>query len=161
MRCDTRTGAWTLLALTAAVLAAAFAAQHIAGLTPCRLCVWQRYPWALAGLATGATLLLPPGWRRPSLGVAALTLTAGAVLAGFHLGVEQDWWPGLPGCSAPEIDPSMSAADLKAMLESRRNVVPCGDPAGVVLGVSMAGQNMLASLAGAAFGWIVTARARA
>jgi len=151
-----RTVLAALAAIAALALAVAFVAQHVFGLAPCPLCVWQRYPHAaaLAVAALGA-LAAPAGWpRRAALTVCALIFLAGAGLAGFHLGVEQGLWAGLPGCSGPAIDPDMRAEELRAVLEARERVVPCDEPALVVFGVSMAAQNLLLSLALAiAAGW--------
>ncbi|MGH6886877.1 MAG: disulfide bond formation protein B, partial [Geminicoccales bacterium] len=75
------------LALVAALLlATVLALQYLAGLAPCPLCVWQRYPH-LAVVVLGLI-----GWRwqaRPTLGVIALVLLGGAGLAAYHVGVEQ------------------------------------------------------------------------
>ncbi|SDG26238.1 Disulfide bond formation protein DsbB [Limimonas halophila] len=138
-----------LAAVSAAALIFAFVGQYGFGLEPCTLCVWQRYPHgaAIAAAAIGA-LAAPAGWpRRAALVICALVFLTGAGIAGFHVGVEQGWWEGLPGCAAPTIDPDMSAEELRAVLEAREQVVPCDEPAFVFLGVSMAGWNLLLSLA--------------
>jgi disulfide bond formation protein DsbB len=74
----------------------------------------------------------------------------GAAIAGFHAGVEYGFWEGLPGCTAPGIEKGMSVEEVKELLAARTNVVPCDEPAWSFLGISMAGYNMLVSLALAA-----------
>lgn len=146
MAFDTRSALAALAALGVAALAVAFVAQHAFGLEPCTLCVWQRYPYAAAiAVAAVGALWAPAG--RAALGLCALIFLAGAGLAGFHVGVEQGLWPGLPGCSAPPIDPDASVAELRAILEARAEVVPCDEPAFTLFGVSMAGYNGLFSAA--------------
>jgi len=146
MAFDTRSALAALAALSAAALALAFIGQHAFGLEPCTLCVWQRYPHAAAiAVAAVGALWAPAG--RAALGLCALIFLAGAGLAAFHVGVEQGWWPGLPGCSAPPIDPDATVAELRAILEARAQVVPCDEPAFTLFGVSMAGYNGLFSAA--------------
>lgn len=133
-------------------LAAALISQYGFGLWPCELCIWQRYPHGVAialGVA-GALAAARPALRRACLVLAALVLLAGAGIAGFHVGVEQGWWQGLPGCSGG-LEAGMSAEEVLAMLETREQTVPCDEPAWTFGGVSMAGYNGLASLALAAF----------
>ena len=54
-----------LAAIAAAMLAAAFAFEHIGGLRPCVLCWWQRYAWmaalvcALSAVATRGRVARP------------------------------------------------------------------------------------------------------
>jgi len=142
-----------LVALAAAaILGAAYIAEYGFGLEPCRLCLWQRYPYmAAVGLGlTGALLAARPRVRRGLLALAALAFVVAAGLAGFHVGVEQGWWPGLPGCSAPAIRQGMSVAELRAVLEAHTQVVPCDEPAWTFLGLSLAAYNLLAALALAA-----------
>lgn len=135
-----------LVALAAAaVLAAAYIAEYGFGLRPCTLCLWQRYPYmaAVALGLLGAVLAGRPGLRRGLLALAALAFLAAAGLAAFHVGVEQGWWPGLPGCSAPAIRQGMTVAELRAVLEARAQVVPCDTPAWTFLGLSLAAYNLL------------------
>ena len=143
-----------LLALAAAcVLGAAYIAQYGFGLDPCRLCLWQRHPYmaAIALGLLGAGLASRPAHRRGVLAALALTFLAGAGMAGFHVGVEQGWWAGLPGCSTPAIEKGMSVEDLRAVLEARTQVVPCDEPAWTLLGISMAGYNAAVALGLALF----------
>jgi disulfide bond formation protein DsbB len=158
---------WTAPALvalaSAIVLGAAYISQYGFGLEPCALCLWQRYPY-MATVALGVLGALGGGFapvRRGSLQLAALAFLVGAGIAGFHVGVEQGWWEGLPSCSAPSmVSPDMSVEDLRRALEQRAQVVPCDEPAFTLLGVSMAGYNLLTSLLLAA-GTLWLARGRA
>lgn len=139
----------------AAMLAAAFFFQHVVGLAPCPLCIWQRWPH-LAGAALGlAAAALGPGraaWGAMALG--ALAMLAGAGIAGFHVGVEQGWWDS-PVCAPAAPDPaSLSPSEFLDALRAQTDIVACDEVAWSLFGVSMAGWNGLASLALAAlFGW--------
>src|ERR1700751_4133287 len=84
-----------VLAASAAVLSGALLSQYWGGLAPCELCLLQRWPWA-AAIAIAVVVLL---FGRPrALPWTALALAAvfaiGAVLAFYHVGVEQKWFAG-------------------------------------------------------------------
>lgn len=134
-----RTAVW--LALTAAVLAlaSAFAMQYLAGLQPCVLCVWQRYPYGVV-IVLAVLALIYPGQARWLLLAAGLAFLVDAGIAGFHVGVEQHWWQGTTSCGAEGTAPA-SLADLKAQLAAGP-VARCDEPQGVFLGLSIAGWNM-------------------
>lgn len=143
-------GGWRGLAAlaglgSAALLAAAFAFQHLGGLAPCPMCVWQRWPHAAAVALAGAAVWL--GWRW-SAALAALALLGNAALGLFHVGVEQRWWEGPSTCAAGPVEGLSTDALLAQILAAP--VTRCDEVAWSLLGVSMAGWNALASLALAA-----------
>jgi disulfide bond formation protein DsbB len=131
---------------SAALLAAAFAFQHLGGLAPCTLCVWQRWPHVVAVAAGAAAASAGERARRPMAALAALALLAGAGIAGFHVGVEQGWWEGPGACAgAGGAIGAMSVDDLLAQIQSAP-VVRCDEVAWSFGGLSMAAWNGLASL---------------
>jgi disulfide bond formation protein DsbB len=150
-----RSGAGLAAAASAAALALALIAQYGFALEPCQLCIWQRYAYG-AALALGLIGLFWPGAARAFLALAGLAFLAGAGIASFHVGVEQQWWEGLPGCSSATLQPGMSIEELRAAIEGREAVVACDEVPWSLFGISMAGYNVLASLlfAGLAF-WLV------
>lgn len=138
---------------SAALLCGAFAFQYIGGLAPCQLCLWQRWPHAAAiligvvALTTGTRGLL---W----LGALAALTTAG--IGVFHVGVEQGWWEGLATCTAGSIS-GLSTSDLLNPAADVAAPVRCDAIAWQLLGVSMAGWNVILSLGLAAI-WAMAAR---
>ncbi len=149
-----------LAGLGVLMLAGALAFQHIGGLAPCALCIEQRKAWAavivLALLAIAAGRL---GWRRAAtagLVLAAVAALTGAGVALFHVGVEQQWWPGTASCGAGfETFGQGSVADMRERLLARP-VVRCDEVAWSMLGISMAGWNGLIALAAGLAGlWTV------
>ena len=140
---------------SAALLAGAFAFQYIGGMAPCQLRLWQRWPHAAAVLNGVAALAL--GWRVLALlGAGAALATAG--IGAFHVGVEQKWWEGLASCTAGSIQ-GISTADLLNPNVVIAAPVRCDEIPWEILGVSMAGWNMILSLALVVI-WILAARAR-
>lgn len=136
-----------LAALAAAAPVFARASEGLWGIAPCELCLWQRWPyWVAAALALAAALW--PRGRRV-LGLLAITavLASGAV-AGFHVGVEQGWWPSpLPGCQAPRATPGLSFEDMMRALPAAPTK-PCDAPTYLIPGLplSMAAMNLVYAL---------------
>jgi disulfide bond formation protein DsbB len=137
-----------VLLASGSILGAALASQYWGGLAPCELCLWQRWAY-VATIGLGLAALLARGRLRAGLvGLAALAFLAGAGIAVFHVGVEQRWWAGLPGCSA-----GTGAQTLEQLRQQIMNapVARCDEVAFAFLGLSMAGWNVVASLALAGF----------
>ena len=93
---------------SAALMLGALAFQHIGGMAPCKLCIWQRYPHVIA-IVIGAIALAASGRLLPLLGALAALTTAG--IGAYHTGVERKWWEGPSSCSSTGTD-GLSADDL-------------------------------------------------
>lgn len=134
-----------LLAASGAVLSAALLFQYLGGLAPCELCLYERWPYDAAILLGLAGIVLAD--RRASrflLGVSALIFLGSAVLALYHLAVEQHWIAGPTACTGGTSG-AHSAEELRQLLLARQPV-SCDQPAWRFIGVSLAGWNVLASL---------------
>ncbi|MCC5983916.1 MAG: disulfide bond formation protein B [Rhodobacteraceae bacterium] len=141
---------------SAGLLLAALAFEHLGGLAPCPLCIWQRWPHVVA--LAGALAVVLPG----SLGGAwwALVGAGGAATSGgigvYHAGVEQGWWSGPTACAAAQDLSGMSAEDLlEAILAAP--VVRCDEIPWEMFGLSMAAWNAVASFALAGV-WLASLR---
>lgn len=134
----------------AATILGAWFFQFGLGLRPCPLCLEQRYAYYFAiPLAVLVLLGESVGSSRKVL-LAALFITAVGMLwntglAGYHAGVEWKLWAGPQDCSGP-LDSLGSANDLLNKLETI-SVVRCDEAAWRFLGLSLAGYNVLISLA--------------
>lgn len=138
----TRTGIAVLAALgSAALLAGAFFFEHVMGLAPCALCLWQRWPHAAAA-ALGLAALV---WSAaPVLLAGAGAAAATGAIGVYHTGVERGWWPGPSACSAA-VDPGrLSAEDLLARVLAAPPV-RCDEVPWALAGLSMASWNAVLS----------------
>lgn len=137
---------------SALILLGAFAFQHIGGMPPCKLCLWQRWPHAVAALI-GIVIILTGKIRFAWLGALASLTTAGIGM--YHVGVEQGWWEGPTSCTSSGVS-NMSSEDLLNQILAAP-LVRCDDIAWQMAGISMAGWNALLSLVLAAL-WVEAAR---
>lgn len=135
-----------------ALLLGAFAFQHIGGMSPCALCIWQRYPHAVA-VVIGLVALR---FGTPALAwLGALAALTSAGIGVYHTGVERAWWDGPSTCSAGEIS-GLSTDELFDEIMSAP-LVRCDEVPWDMLGLSMASWNAIASLVLALL-WIAAAR---
>ncbi len=140
---------WThapaLIALASiAVLGAALASQYLGGLAPCKLCHYQRWPYIFTIAAGLAAFAVPGGSaaRRWLVAACAIAFAVGGAVAVYHAGVEYGWFAGPASCSGTGAAPA-TVEELRRLLA--RPVVRCDEPAWTLLGVSMAGYNVVAS----------------
>jgi disulfide bond formation protein DsbB len=146
----TRQFAGAVLIASVAVLGAALLSQYWGGLAPCELCLLERWPWwvaiAIAAIAwlIGDRLALPV----PAI-VLAIVFLVGAGIAFYHVGVEQHWFAGPSACTASD-GGAASVDALRAQLLGKQPVM-CDQVQWSLFGISLAGWNLLASMAMAGF----------
>jgi disulfide bond formation protein DsbB len=138
--------------ISGALLAGAHAFQRIGGLAPCPLCLDQReWHWGVVGAsALGFVLLLwKPSLARPVAGALGIVVLCAAGMAAYHVAVEQHWV--IAQCDA-RIDPSeITTMDFNATFDVPR----CDEIAWSMFGISMAGYNLIISLATALASFVV------
>lgn len=139
---------------SAALLLGAFGFQHIGGLLPCKMCLWQRWPHA-AAILIGALILL--GGPRLLAWAGALAAATTGAIGVYHAGVEWGLWPGPSSCSGAGAGlGGLSGADLLST-EGPAALVMCDEVVWQLAGLSMAGWNALLSF-GLMGLWILAAR---
>ena len=141
---------WPLSAalISLAMLATAHAFQTFGGLAPCHLCLKQREVyWTALGVGTmGALMPMRPQGRFWINAVLTLVFAYGLYLAVYHAGAEWRFWPGPTTCSSG--GQAATADSIAAMMGGAKLKPPaCDVAAWRMLGLSMAGWNVLASLA--------------
>ena len=128
-------------------IAGAWGSELLGGLVPCELCLEQRlaYYWGLPVLA-----LILVFWNRlpraawfVAMAIALLLFAWSVWMAGYHAGVEWGFWPGPTSCSGLGV--AVSFEDLLNINATR--VVPCDAIQFEFLGLTLAGYNLLISLA--------------
>jgi len=139
------------------ILLGAVGFQYIGELAPCPMCIWQRWPHAVAiVLSLGALSFLSP-LRRALAALGALTMAVSAGLGLFHAGVEQKWWDGPTTCVG--IDPAGVSTDELFDRLMDAPLVRCDEIVWDLFGITMAGWNGLISL-GLVVLWVYAALGR-
>lgn len=135
----------TLIVLAAAgsagLMLAALAFQHLGGLPPCKLCIWQRWPH-VAAIAIGVVGFFIPGRVLALAGAGAAATTAAIGL--YHTGVERGFWEGPASCSSTGTA-GVSADELFDRIMAAP-LVRCDEVPWDLFGLSMASWNAIAAL---------------
>ena len=132
-----------------ALLAGAFIFQSM-GYAPCQMCLWQRYPHAVA-LVIGILALVLTRLQTPLALLGALAALTTAYYGIYHTGVERGWWEGPASCTGNGLDSeNLLSLDIAP-------IVMCDDLVWSLFGLSMASYNALISLVLVGI-WIAAAR---
>src|SRR5271170_3753983 len=147
------TAALAVFALAGATLAGAWYFQLVVGLPPCPLCLEERIPYhvviplsllmAIAAVVRAPAKLLTVGFI-----AIMVAMLCNAVIGSYHAGVEWHLWAGPADCTGPLTDFN-TGGSLLDQLHSVK-IVRCDEAAWRFLGISLAGYNVLISLALAA-----------
>ncbi len=136
---------------SAALLLGAFGSQLFAGLVPCELCLYQRWPHGLAVLIGGLALLMS-GRLLPLLG--AVAVAASGVIGIYQTGLERNWWEGITACTSGPVG-GLSADDLMNRIMAAP-LVRCDEVQWQLFTLSLASWNALISF-GLALIWLAAA----
>ncbi len=132
-----------LVLLSFVSLAFAYTSEHVFGLLPCILCVYQRIPYFVV-IAFGLISLLFKGQMRMLMvALCGLALLSGAGIAAYHVGVENGKFKMTDGCVSTDPVPT-SLEELRNQLIGKP-AAACDKPQFVFLGISMAGWNFFVS----------------
>ncbi len=138
-----------------ALLGGAFLFQ-LAGYPPCAMCIWQRWPHAIA-ILIGAIALAYQHRIMAWLGALAAFTTGGIGI--YHTGVERDWWEGPTSCTSAGSGVSgLGAGDL--LSTEGPKLIMCDVVSWELFGISMASWNAIFSIALGLI-WVAAARKRA
>ncbi len=145
-------------AVAAVFLMTALVFQYGFKMHPCELCMAQRVPYgviAMLGLMGGMSLKARHQLAKVALICGILFLTD-AGIAAYHSAVELGWVKGPSGCTNNDTGEQtleqMRAAIMNAQL------VPCDQPMGYFLGLSMATWNLFAASAAGVLTFVMLAR---
>jgi disulfide bond formation protein DsbB len=156
LRTDRSAGAALMIFLlsTGTILGAWFF-EFVLKYPPCELCLEERLPYhiviPLSLLLTIAAIAQAPQ-KILMVGFVAVTVAmlGGAALGVYHAGVEWHFWAGPTACTG-SLNNLNSGGSILNQLQSI-NVVRCDEAAWRLLGISLAGYNVLICLTLAAIG---------
>jgi disulfide bond formation protein DsbB len=144
------TAALVIFVVSLATLLGVWFFQFVLKLPPCPLCLEERLPYYIViplslALAIAAFAHAPRGLVAVGFAAILIAMLVSAGLGAYHAGVEWRFWPGPADCSGPVTD-FTTKGPLLDQLRSIR-VIRCDEAAWRFLGVSLAGYNVLISLA--------------
>ncbi len=133
-----------LIVLAGAVIAllTAHGLERLLNLPPCDLCYTQRHSYWVAIAASIAGLVGRLPMRPLFLTFSLLGVVASGAVAGYHAGVEWQWWPGPGTCTGSGGLPD-TLDGFNALLQSEVRVTACDEAPVRFFGLSLAGLNAL------------------
>ena len=114
--------------------------EHIIEIKPCKLCIYQRFPYLVAIFISFLGYYFP----KKILWVKLLTLifVISFVISGYHVGIENEFFKEFSGCTNKNIN----LLDKSEILNSLQNeVISCKNVNFKILGMSLATINMIFS----------------
>jgi disulfide bond formation protein DsbB len=130
-----------LIAVSVGALGTAFTIEHMFGVEPCTLCLYQRIPYAAVGVLGLIGLFLnSPGSPKVIVAIATATFCIEAAIAFYHVGVEQNWWASAAACGGG-VTEQISIYQFQTLLQ-QKPAKACDEVDWTLFGISMATYNV-------------------
>ena len=123
-------------------LISAYIIEYGLGHKPCKLCIYQRFPYIISILLILSILLFKKNIKIHLLLLSIISLL-GSVLAFYHFGIEQGFFNESVVCEVKNLEPSLSKQDIIEQL--KKNTVSCKDVNFTLFGLSLASINTIVS----------------
>ena len=114
--------------------------EHIIEIKPCKLCIYQRFPYLVAIFISFLGYYFPNNifWVK----LLTLIFVISFVISGYHVGIENEFFKEFSGCTNKNIN----LLDKSKILNSLQNeVISCKNVSFKILGMSLATINMIIS----------------
>ena len=132
-----------ILAFSILSIFSAYFIEHVLGHKPCKLCLYQRYPYFVSVFLILNILILKK-YIKLTLLTLALVSFFGSVIAFYHFGIEQGFFNESLVCDLGN-NANLSKEQLLKQLENS-SIVSCKDVTFRVLGFSLATINTIISI---------------
>ena len=120
----------------------AYMIEYGLGHKPCKLCIYQRFPYIVSILLVLNILLFGKNVKIHLLILSVISLL-GAVLAFYHFGIEQGFFDESIVCKAQNLQEGLSKQDILEQL--KQNTVSCKNVNFTLFGLSLASINTIVS----------------
>ena len=124
-------------------LISAFIIEYGLGHKPCKLCLYQRYPYYVSILLLTSIFVLKKNIRIHFL-LLSIVFFLGTIVAFYHFGIEQGFFEESTVCETKNLNQVLSKEDLLKQL--KQNTISCKDVTFRFLGLSLASINTIFSL---------------
>tara|TARA_B100001996_G_scaffold328345_1_gene275567 strand:- start:42 stop:521 length:480 start_codon:yes stop_codon:yes gene_type:complete len=125
-----------------ASLISAYVIEYVLGHEPCKLCVYQRFPYIISILLVSSILLIKKNVKIHLLLLSLVSLL-GAVLAFYHFGIEQGFFSESIVCESQNLEEGLTKQDILEQL--KQNTISCKDVSFALFGLSLASINIIVS----------------
>jgi disulfide bond formation protein DsbB len=142
--------ALAVFVLSTATLCGAWFFEFVLKIPPCPLCLEERIPYHVVIplsllMAIAAIVRAPPKLLIVGFIAVIVAVLCNVVLGTYHAGVEWHFWAGPTDCTGPLTDLKTGGSIINQLQSI--HVVRCDEAAWRLLGISLAGYNVLISLA--------------
>ncbi len=123
-------------------LFSAYYIEFVLGHKPCKLCIYQRYPYFISILLLINIFFLKKLIRLSLLFLSLVSLF-GSILAFYHFGIEQGFFSESIICEAPILDENLTKKEILKQLSEK--AISCKIVTFKVFGLSLASINTIFS----------------
>tara|TARA_B100001029_G_C14992837_1_gene413101 strand:- start:5 stop:487 length:483 start_codon:yes stop_codon:yes gene_type:complete len=123
-------------------LFSAYYIEFVLGHKPCKLCIYQRYPYFISILLLINIFFLKKLIRLSLLFLSLVSLF-GSILAFYHFGIEQGFFSESIVCEAPILDENLTKKEILKQLSEK--AISCKIVTFKVFGLSLASINTIFS----------------
>ena len=132
------------LFFSALVLLLVYYLEFFLEVEPCKLCVYQRFPYFIVILLAISSLLIKDlRIKKITFIFYILIFSISLIMSIYHFGIEKNLWNTLIGCET-NIKSFSNSNNLKEYLLNK-DYVSCSDVSFKFLGISLAGYNIIVS----------------
>jgi len=131
-----------ILAFSILSIFSAYFIEYVLGHKPCKLCLYQRYPYFVSVFLILNILVLKK-YIKLTLLTLALVSFFGSSIAFYHFGIEQGFFNEALICEAKNFDNNLSKEELLKNL--KENTISCKTVTFRVFGLSLASINTILS----------------
>ncbi len=132
----------TILSLLVLSIFSAYFIEYALGHKPCKLCLYQRYPYFISVILI-LNILIIKKYIKLSLLIIALVSLLGSIIAFYHFGIEQGFFNESLVCEIKNSNANLSKEDILKQLS--KNIISCKTVTFRVFGLSLASINTIFS----------------
>ena len=121
----------------------AFVIEYGLGHEPCKLCLYQRYPYYLSIILLTSIFVIKKNVKIHLLILSVVSLI-GSIVAFYHFGIEQGFFNESVVCETKNLNQILSKEDI--LKELKQTTISCKEVTFRFLGLSLASINTIFSL---------------
>ena len=133
---------FSIVSLLVLSILSAYIIEYSLGHKPCKLCLYQRYPYFISIILI-LNILIIKKYIKLSLLIVALVSLLGSIIAFYHFGIEQGFFNESLVCEIKNLDPNLSKEDILKQLSEK--LISCKTVTFRLFGLSLASINTIFS----------------